>query len=154
MMDMSKKEPRPGTAAAIREAARESAAAADERPTRRRFTTAFKQRILRELDALAAASVPGGAAALLRREGIGRSLITRWRRQRDAAEEGALGPRKRGRKPVHDSMVDELDRMRRENERLKTRLEKAEIIIDVQKKLSSALLEIQMPAKSDGKENP
>lgn len=93
-------------------------------------------------------------AALLRREGIGRSLITRWRRQRDAAEEAALGPKKRGRKPVHDSMVDELERMRRENERLKTKLEKAEIIIDVQKKLSS-LLGIQMPANPDnGDETP
>ncbi len=150
MIDMSKKEPR-ATAAAIREAAREAATTPLERPTRRRFTTAFKQRILRELDALAASSVPGGAAALLRREGIGRSLITRWRRQRDAAEEGALGPMKRGRKPVHDSMVDELDRMRRENERLKARLEKADIIIDVQKKLS-ALLGI-LPT-SDDKETP
>ena len=150
MIDMSKKEPRP-TAAAIREAARDVAAAPQERPTRRRFTTAFKQRMLRELDALAASSVPGGAAALLRREGIGRSLITRWRRQRDAAEEGALGPKKRGRKPVHDSMVDELDRMRRENARIQTRLNKAEVIIDVQKKLS-ALLGI-LPT-SDDKEMP
>jgi len=152
MIDMSKQEPR-ATAAAIREAARASAATPQERPTRRRFTTAFKQRLLRELDALAASSVPGGAAALLRREGIGRSLITRWRRQRDAAEEGALGPRKRGRKPVHDSMVDELDRSRREIERLKTRLEKAEVIIDVQKKLS-ALLGVLTPDISGEKEKP
>jgi transposase len=150
MIDMSKKEPGM-TAAAIREAARASAATPLERPTRRRFTTAFKQRILRELDALAASSVPGGAAALLRREGIGRSLITRWRRQRDAAEEGALGPKKRGRKAVHDSMVDELDRSRREIARLKTRLEKAEIIIDVQKKVS-LLLGVLIPDTSDGTE--
>jgi transposase-like protein len=152
MIDMSKQEPRT-TAAAIREAARVSATAPQERPTRRRFTTAFKQRILRELDALAASSTPGGAAALLRREGLGRSLITRWRRQRDAAEEGALGPRKRGPKPVHDSMVDELDRSRREIERLKTRLEKAEVIIDVQKKLS-ALLGVLTPDICDEKEKP
>src|SRR5690349_1428979 len=114
MTDMGKREggARPGTAAAIREAGR--AASEPERPVRRRFTTAFKQRILRELDMLAASGEPGACAALLRREGIGRSLITRWRRQRDAGEEAALGPKKRGRKPLRDSMVDELERQRRE----------------------------------------
>lgn len=156
MMDMAKKpvggsgEPRP-TAAALREAARTAAASASQRPTRRRFTTEFKRRILRELDELRAASDPGAMAALLRREGIGRSLITRWRRQRDEAEEAALGPKKRGRKPVRDSLVDENERQRREIERLKTKLEKAEIIIDVQKKLS-ALLGIQMPESPDDEE--
>jgi transposase len=159
MMDMSKKptagsgEPRP-TAADLREAARVAAESAQERPKRRRFSTEFKRRILRELDELRAASDPGGMAALLRREGIGRSLITRWRRQRDAAEEAALGPKKRGRKPVRDSMVDELERKDREIERLRAKLEKAEIVIDVQKKLS-ALLGIQMPANpDDGDETP
>lgn len=157
MMDMAKKvatgsgESRP-TASALREAARNAAASATERPTRRRFTTEFKRRILRELDDLRAASDPGAMAALLRREGIGRSLITRWRRQRDTAEEAALGPRKRGRKPVHDSMVDELELKNREIEQLKAKLAKAEIIIDVQKKLS-LLLGIQMPA-SDDEETP
>ena len=159
MMDMSKKaapvsgESRP-TATAIREAARAAADSAQERPTRRRFSSEFKRRILRELDELRAASDPGAMAGLLRREGIGRSLITRWRRQRDEAEEAALGSKKRGRKPVRDSLVDEVERQRREIERLKTKLEKAEIIIDVQKKLS-ALLGIQMPANpDDGDETP
>jgi len=149
MMDMTKRDggPPAGTAAAIREAAR----AAPERPTRRRFTSAFKARILRELDLLVASGEPGASAALLRREGLGRSLITRWRRQRDAGEEGALGPKKRGRKPLRDSMVDELERQRREIAQLKAKLEKAEIIIDVQKKLS-VLLGIQMPATPDEEE--
>ena len=80
MQEMGKKsvEPRP-TAAAIREAARSAAASAQERPTRRRFNSEYKRRILRELDELRAGSDPGGMAALLRREGLGRSLITRWR---------------------------------------------------------------------------
>ena len=142
------------TAAALREAARNAAASAQERPARRRFTSEFKRRILRELDELRASADPGAMAALLRREGIGRSLVARWRRQRDEAEEAALGPRKRGRKSVHNSMVDELERQRREIECLKTKLEKAELIIDVQKKLS-ALLGIQMPANRDeGDEKP
>jgi len=153
MTDMAKKpatgsgETRP-TAAALREAARHAAPAAHERPTRRRFTTEFKRRILRELDELRASADPGAMAALLRREGLGRSLVAKWRQQRDEAEEAALGPRKRGRKSVHNSMVDELERQRREIERLKAKLEKAEVIIDVQKKLS-ALLGIVMPANPD-----
>jgi transposase-like protein len=115
--------------------------AKSDRPTRRRFTMAYKERVLRELDEMRVGSDPGSMAALLRHEGLGRSLITRWRRQRDAEE---LEPKKRGRKPVHNSLVDENERLRRENERLVTRLEKAEVIIDVQKKLSR-LLGIQMP---------
>jgi transposase len=145
MMEMEKKNgaPRPGTAAAIREAARATQEAAEgDRPTRRRFTTAYKERILRELDELRVGSDPGAMAALLRREGLGRSLITRWRRQREA--EQSLEPKKRGRRPVHNSLVDENERLRRENERLAARLEKAEVIIDVQKKLSR-LLGIQTP---------
>jgi len=77
---------------------------------------------------------------LLRREGLYSSHLTNWRRQREEAEREALAPQKRGRraKDVHP-LAHRVTELERENERLKQRLAKAEIIIDVQKKISSLL---------------
>ncbi len=59
-----------------------------ERPTRRRFTAAYKLAILDELDH---ASAPGATGALLRREGLYSSHITEWRRLRALGGLAALG---------------------------------------------------------------
>ena len=48
-----------------------------------------------------------------------------------------LAPRQRG--PKSNPEVEELSRLRRENARLSRQLEKAELIIEVQKKLSEIL---------------
>jgi regulator of replication initiation timing len=48
-----------------------------------------------------------------------------------------LGSKKRG--PKEDPQAKENVRLRRENERLKKRLEQAELIIEVQKKVSQIL---------------
>jgi len=94
---------------------------------RRRFTAAYKQRILAEAEAC---TERGELGALLRREGLYSSHLTRWREQRRA---GQLEPQKRGRKA--NSRAAEVARLQRENERLKAQLERAELIIDTQKKL-------------------
>jgi transposase-like protein len=65
------------------------------------------------------------------------SNITNWRRQRERGELEGLAPKKRG--PKADPQADEIARLRRENERLKARLKQAELIIDVQKKVSQML---------------
>lgn len=98
---------------------------------RRRFSAAYKQRILEEAERC---SEPGEVGALLRREGLYSSHLTRWRAQRRA---GQLEPQKRGRQA--DLQAAELKRLQRENERLKTQLERAELIIDAQKKLCQLL---------------
>ena len=67
------------------------------------------------------------------------SHLTTWRRQRDQAVQAALAPHKRGPKPARNPWMDEMEKLRRENARLAQQLEKAEIIIDVQKKVSSLL---------------
>jgi len=97
---------------------------------RRRFTAEYKLRILEEVDQCQEA---GAIGALLRREGLYFSHLTNWRRQRAADQLQGLRPKKRGRKP--DPQAAELARLQRENERLKARLEQAETIIEVQKKL-------------------
>ena len=139
MMEMSKKKAPP-----------EDAALVPERPIQQRMlTTEYKLRVLQELDEARGSGRWGGVAAILRREGLQRSQVAKWERQRDQA----LAPQKRGRKKTRNADADELARLQRENERLQARLAKAETIIDVQKKLS-ALLGVELPTSSDGEEKP
>ena len=108
-----------------------------EKATRRRFEAAYKLRILEEADR---STGPGELGELLRREGLYSSHLTTWRRQRDEGSLAGLEPKRRGRKPKRkDPLAKELDKLRRENQRLAERLRQAEMIIDVQKKVSEML---------------
>jgi transposase-like protein len=108
-----------------------------EKAKRRRFEAAYKLRILEEADRLTG---PGELGELLRREGLYSSHLTSWRRQRDEGSLAGLAPRRRGRKAKRrDPLAKELDKLRRENQRLVERLRQAETIIDVQKKVSEML---------------
>lgn len=103
---------------------------------RRRFSAEYKRRILREIERCA----PGEIAAVLRREGLYSSHLTKWRRQRDAGEAQGLEPRRRGKKATtRHPLAGECERLKRENERLQRQLKQAETIIDVQKKLCEML---------------
>ena len=103
---------------------------------RRRFTAEYKPRMLTGADNAKGA---GGVGALLRREGLYSSLLTTWRRERDAGILQALAPQKRGPKAKHDPVAEDNQRLRRENERLVEELRKAEIVIDIQKKMAALL---------------
>ena len=119
-----------------------------EKPVRRRFTVEYKLRMLAEADAC---SEPGMLGELLRREGLYSSHLSTWRRQRDEGALAGLAPKRRGRKPKpKNPLADENDQLRRENRRLKEQLRQAELIIDVQKKVSEML---NIPLKTpDGEE--
>ena len=106
------------------------------RPQRRTFSAAAKLRILAETDC---AADTGGIAAILRREGLYSSALTDWRRQRDAGAFEALKPQRRGPRPEVAKPAAELDQLRRENARLRQRLEHAEAIIGIQKKVAALL---------------
>jgi transposase-like protein len=104
---------------------------------RRTFSKAEKLRILAAADACVA---PGDIGALLRREGIYSSHLATWRKQRELATDGGALERKRG--PKLDPAAIEVRRVQeleREVERLRDKLAKADLIIDVQKKLSILL---------------
>jgi transposase len=103
---------------------------------RRRFTGAYKQRILVEADT---AKTTGTLGALLRRERLYSSLLVTWRRERDAGILQGLSPSKRGPKSKQNPLDAEVDKLRRQNARLTEDLRKAGIIIDVQKKLATLL---------------
>lgn len=108
-----------------------------ESKPRRRFTAAYKLRILREYESC---TVPGEIGALLRREGLYHSNISTWRKQRDQGALHGLSPRKRGRKPKKvNPMAKEVARLQREVKRLSEKLKQAETIIEVQKKISDVL---------------
>ena len=113
---------------------------------RRQYSAEEKRRILAEADAC---TKLGELGALLRREGLYSSHLVTWRRQRENGEIAGLTPKKRGRKAT---AVDPRDReiadLKREKARLEARLEKAEAIIDVQKKVS-LLLGIDLPPDPD-----
>jgi transposase len=107
-----------------------------DRPRRRRFTTADKLRILGEIDRAA----PGGIGAILRREGLYSSLLTDWRRQRDAGAYETLEAIRRGPKPtVVNPLAAANAQLLRDNKRLALRLQRAEAVIDIQKKVALLL---------------
>lgn len=104
----------------------------EARPKRRRFTADYKLRILEE------AETTDNIGALLRREGLYASNLSVWRRAR---REGALSElkKKRGRKPSTTAEQKRIEELERENARLQARLRQAEVIIDVQKKVSQLM---------------
>jgi transposase len=103
---------------------------------RRRYTSQYKLEMLRKADAC---TKPGEVAALLRKEGLYSSHLVTWRRQRVAG----LTPKKRGRKRTADPRVTQLERektsLETEKRRLERRLQRAEAIIDFQKKVAQLL---------------
>jgi transposase len=108
-----------------------------EKPARRRFDAAYKLRILAEADR---SQSTGEIGALLRREGLYSSHLATWRKLRDAGGLDGLSPKKRGRKPLANvAERKELERLRRENARLKRRIQQTETIIEFQKKVAEML---------------
>jgi transposase len=103
---------------------------------RRRFTAEFKQRILAEADK---AKDSGSVGALLRREGLYSSLLVTWRRERAAGILQGLSPQRRGPKSKRDPVAEEMQQLRREAQRLTEQLRRAEIVIDIQKKVAALL---------------
>ena len=105
------------------------------KPERRKFSAEDKTRILEETDR---AVEHGGIGAILRREGIYSSTLHGWRKERDAAVRKAFS-QKRGPQTKRNPLSSENEKLRRQNQRLQEELEKAHIIIDVQKKVAKLL---------------
>jgi len=104
---------------------------------RRRFTVAYKRRMLQEAERC---KQPGELGALLRREGLYSSHLTAWRAARARGELVGNGAKRRGppAKPPHPE-AKRILQLERENRRLRARAERAEALVEVQKKLSVLL---------------
>ena len=112
---------------------------------RRRFTAAYKRQVLHDA---ARCTKPGEIGALLRREGLYSSHLTAWRAARARGElAGVSVPRRgpRGQAPHPDAK--RIGQLEGENRRLRARAERAEALVEVQKKLSALLqtLDDDMP---------
>jgi len=115
---------------------------------RRTFTAKYKARILAEADACG----PGEVGALLRREGLYSSNLSKWRVQRARGAAAGLTPKKRGRKRnANQELQEEIKRLRRQNQRLEEELRKAQVVIDVQKKVAMLL---GVPVETSNSEEP
>jgi transposase-like protein len=118
-----------------------------EKAVRRRFTVAYKLRILKEAQACKGTSQCG---ALLRREGLYSSHLTTWRRQVEKGTLEALSPRKRGPKAAFPNPLKKrVETLEKETQRLRHQLKQAEIIIEVQKTISEIL---HLPPDPKGEE--
>ena len=105
--------------------------------SRRRFTAEYKRKILREADACTA---PGAIGALLRREGLYSSHLTTWRAQRERGELAGLTPKKRGPAPKPPNpLAAKVAALEREVTRYKVRAERAEALVELQKKVAELL---------------
>src|SRR5713226_4141763 len=104
--------------------------------TRRRFTVEYKRKIVREADACKA---PGAVGSLLRREGLYSSHLTTWRAARERGELAGAA-KKRGPAPlVTDTRDKVIAELQRETARWRQRAERAEALVEVQKKLAVLL---------------
>jgi len=112
-----------------------------ERAQRRRFTSAYKLAIVREADRLA--EQPGKIGALLRREGLYSSHLTKWRRLRDEGALEALS-QPRGRHPA-PALEAENAHLRRRLAEAEAELEKARTVIEVQGNVSALLGQLLEP---------
>lgn len=101
---------------------------------RRQFSAEYKLGILAEADGC---TERGEIGALVRREGLYSSHLEKWRKQGERGALKGLAGQKRGRKP--DPKAMEIARLQKENEKLRSSLERAEQVIDVQKKLAKLL---------------
>ena len=118
-----------------------------ERARRRYFSAQYKLRVLEEADACRA---PGEVGALLRREGLYSSQLTAWRRARREGSLQALSKPRGLQGRRRDPVASENERLRKENARLRRRLEQAQAILEIQKKASEILgIPLNRPANGD-----
>ena len=119
-----------------------------ERAHRRSFTAAYKQEILAAYDA----APDGEKGAVLRREGLYSSLISEWRRARDA---GALAGLKQPQgRPAADPRDAQIARLTREKAKLEKELATARFVVDVQSKMRALLETLSEGADTEPKSTP
>lgn len=112
---------------------------------RRRFTLEYKRRILQEADAC---TRPGELGALLRREGLYSSHLAAWRQAHARHELNGSSPKKRGPKAMPHPDTKKYLALERENRRLRARAERAEALVEIQKKVA-ALLGNELPSSNE-----
>jgi transposase len=113
-----------------------------EKAMRRKYAAAYKLKILQEADAC---TEKGALGALLRREGLYSSYLASWRAALARGGKSGLDAAKRGPKAAAPAPeARELIQQQREVAHWKARAERAEALVEIQKKVAS-LLGIELP---------
>jgi len=108
---------------------------------RKRYSSAFKLRIIAEADA---AVGPGEIGALLRREGLYSSALTEFRKQKAKGKLTAPAAQADAAPVRSAALLRQVTQLERENRHLRRELSRAALVNDVQKKVSE-LLGIVLP---------
>ncbi len=119
------------------------------RPTRRTFSAEYKAAIVAEYDSLPKGSEERGA--ILRREGLYTSHISEWRKQADAGARQGLARKSRQRRSADEI---ELERLRRQNERLAAELRRTKTALEITGKVHTLLEQLSESADTEPKWKP
>lgn len=119
------------------------------RPTRRSFTASYKAEILAEYDSWPKGSEQRGA--ILRREGLYSSHISEWRKQAEAGAREGLARKSKKRRSAEQV---ELDRLRRENQRLARDLERTQTALEITGKVHALLEQLSESADTETRSKP
>jgi transposase-like protein len=115
------------------------------RAGKRQFSDAYRIRIVEEADRC---TKPGEIAALLRREGLYSSCLSRFRKQYAAGVLTGGGPARRKADRVEDEHLKRILELERENRKIRRSLSQAEVMLDIQKKVSD-LMGISLPGSDE-----
>lgn len=100
--------------------------------SRRIMSASYKLQVLEELDRCSTSTERG---AVMRREGLYASNVSTWRKERESGALSALN-KQRGRKPTYDSDALKITVLENKIKQLEAELSQAEMVIDIQKKVS------------------
>ena len=116
------------------------------RPARRTFSPEYKLAIITEYE-----NAPNGEkGAILRREGLYSSHVIEWTRARDAGAltSGSVDPAT-AKRPKKTAEQIELEKLRRQNEKLASDLTKTRMALDIMGKAHALLEELSGSAEND-----
>lgn len=119
------------------------------RPTRRTFSAEFKADILAEYDSHPKGS--DGRGQILRREGLYSSHISEWRKQAEAGAREGLARKSKKRRTAEQV---ELERLRRQNERLAIELKRPQTALEITGKVHALLEQLSESADPETQSKP
>jgi len=119
------------------------------RPTRRTFSAEYKAEVLAEYDRWPRGSDERGA--ILRREGLYSSHISEWRKQADAGAREGLARTSKKRRTAEQV---ELERLRRQNERLAIELKRTQTALEITGKVHALLEQLSESADTETRSKP
>jgi len=119
------------------------------KPTRRTFSGEYKAEIVAEYDSWPKGSEQRGA--ILRREGLYTSHISEWRKQAEAGAREGLAHKSRKRRSADEI---ELERLRRQNERLAAELKRTQTALEITGKVHALLEQLSESADTETRSKP